>query len=170
MTKFDYSNGIVDRKDRKRLYFFEEITDILVMLDSTNDEVNELIYWLYSLSRSVSYREYKIRKSKKKYKLKKDRQVDENTFIRNVWNNDMFIYCIILSIHDYSSWCTRDTLTEIVDRIYWIMDEVVHPNYRPGLDLEDTRYYVEVEYISKEKQKEIKEKHNMDFEKENWRA
>ena len=70
MSKFDYSNGFVDKKDRKRLYFFEEITDILVMYDSTNLDVNELIYWLYSLSRSVSYREYKIRKSKKKYKLK----------------------------------------------------------------------------------------------------
>ena len=62
MSKFDYSNGFVDKKDRKRLYFFEEITDILVMYDSTNSDVNELIYWLYSLSRSVSYREYKIRK------------------------------------------------------------------------------------------------------------
>ena len=170
MAKFDYSNGFVDKKDRKRLYFFEEITDILVMLDSTSEEVNELIYWLYSLSRGVSYREYKLKKYKKKYDLKPDRQVDENTFIRNIWNNDMLIYSIILSIHDYSSWCTKDVLTEIVDKIYWIMDKIVHAYYRPGLDLEDTRYYVEVEYISKEKQKEIKEKHNMDFEEENWRA
>ena len=69
MEKFDYSNGIVDKTDRKRLYFFEEISDMLTMYDSSDNEVNELIYWLYSLSRNISYREPKDYETDFDYKL-----------------------------------------------------------------------------------------------------
>lgn len=170
MTKFDYSNGIVNKSDRKRLYFFEELSDILIMHDSTNNEINELIYWLYSLCKSSSYQEYKKYKSNYKYDLFPDKQVDENTFMRNVWYGDMIIYSIVSAVHDNNSWSIKDSLSEIIEKIYFILDIIIHPDYRPGLDYEDTRYYVEVEYISKEKQEGILKEHNMDFKKENWRA
>lgn len=170
MANFDYSNGEVNRSDRKRLYFFEEISDMLTMYDSTSNEVNELIYWLYSLSRDRAYREPKNYRTNDNYELKPDRQTDENTFVRNVWNNDLIIYNIVSTIHDNNSWGTKDVLSEIIEKIYFILDKVIHPDYRPGLDYEDTRYYVEVEYISKEKQEEYKKEHNMDFKEENWRA
>ena len=170
MSKFDYSDGIVNKTDRKRLYFFEEISDMLTMYDSSDNEVNELIYWLYSLSRNISYREPKDYETDFDYELRPDKQTDENTFVRNVWNNDLIIYAIVSTIHDNNSWGEKDVLSDIVEKIYFKLDKIIHPNYRPGLDYEDTRYYVEVEYISKEKQEEIKKEHNMDFKEENWRA
>ena len=170
MEKFDYSNGIVDKSDRKRLYFFEEISDMLTMYDSTNEEVNELIQWLYTLSRSISYREPKNYTNCDDYQLKPDQQTDENTFVRNVWNNDLIIYSIVSTIHDNNSWEAKDVLSDIVEKIYFKLDKIIHPDYRPGLDYEDTRYYVEVEYINKEKQDKMKSEHNMDFNEENWRA
>ena len=170
MSKFDYSDGIVNKTDRKRLYFFEEISDMLTMYDSSDNEVNELIYWLYSLSQGSSHLEPKNYEVNFDYELKPDKQTDENTFVRNVWNNDLIIYAIVSTIHDNNSWGEKDVLSDIVEKIYFKLDKIIHPDYRPGLDYEDTRYYVEVEYISKEKQEEIKKEHNMDFKEENWRA
>lgn len=170
MSKYDYSNGIVKKSDRKRLYFFEEITNMLIMYDSTSEDVNELIYWLYSLCRSVSYREYNIHNHNSKYELQTDKQLDENTFIRNIWDGDMIIYSIMSSICDNNSWIINDSLTEISRKIYFILDKIIHPDYRPGLDYENTRYYVEVEYINREKQKELNEKYNISFREQDWKA
>ena len=170
MEKFDYSESIIDKTDRKRLYFFEEMSDMLTMYDSTSEEVNELIQWLYSLCRSVSYREPRHFETTCDYELKPDKQTDENTFVRNVWNNDLIIYAIVSTIHDNNSWETKDVLSDIIAKIYFKLDKIIHPDYRPGLDYEDTRYYVEVEYINKEKQERIKAEHNMDFKEEDWRA
>ena len=158
MGKFDYSKGIVNTSDRKRLYFFEEISEMLTLYDSSDNEVNELIYWLYSLSRNTSHLEPKKYETSFDYELKPDKQTDENTFIRNVWNNDFILYAIVSTIHDNN------------EKIYFKLDKIIHPDYRPGLDYEETRYYVEVEYISKEKQEKLKAEHNMDFEEKDWRA
>ena len=170
MSKYNYSNEIVNKSDRKRLYFFEEISDMLTLYDSTNKEVNELIYWLYFLSRGNDYREPKKYITNEKYELKPDKQIDENTFIRNVWNNDLIIYNIVSTIHDNKSWQIEDVLSDIIEKIYFILDKIIFPDYRPGLDYEDTRYYVEVEYISKEEQEIIKREHNIDFKEQDWRA
>ena len=170
MGKFDYSKGIVNTSDRKRLYFFEEMSEMLTLYDSSDNEVNELIYWLYSLSQRVSYLEPKNYETNFDYELKPDRQTDENTFVRNVWNNDLILYAIVSTIHDNNSWGEKDVLSDIIEKIYFKLDKIIHPDYRPGLDYEETRYYVEVEYISKEKQEKLKAEHNMDFEEKNWRA
>ena len=54
MRKYDYSNAKVDKKNRKRYYFFDEFSKILTMYESSDKEVNELIEWLYTLSNSLS--------------------------------------------------------------------------------------------------------------------
>ena len=79
------------------------------------------------------------------------------------------IYALVQTVCDNKSWQVKDDLNVIVKHIYDILEKVIHPNYRPGLDYEDTRYYVEVEYINKEKTEEL-EKQGMDFKRENWRA
>ena len=170
MKNNDYSDAFIDKSNRKRLYFFAEISKLLVMCDSTSKEVNDLIYRLYLLSNSLYELEPQFANINYNYDLKPDRQVDENTFIRNVWNQDLRMYFIVAAICEDSGWGARDALYDITHRIYKKLDDIIHPDYRPGLDYEEVRYYVEVEYISKEKQKEIKEKHNLDFKEENWRA
>ena len=54
MKEQEYSNEYVDITNRKRLYFYAELSKMLVMFDSSDEEVNELIYKLYTLSNSLS--------------------------------------------------------------------------------------------------------------------
>ena len=46
MPKYDYTNSTIDRSDKKRLHFYEELITILEITESVNDEVNELIGWM----------------------------------------------------------------------------------------------------------------------------
>ena len=46
MPKYDYTNSTIDRSDKKRLHFYEELFTILEITESVNDEVNELIGWM----------------------------------------------------------------------------------------------------------------------------
>ena len=169
MGKYDYSNVYIDKSNRKRLYFYEVITDIMTTYDSSNDEVNELIYWLYFLSHGKDYREpQKIFKAKP-CDLKADKQVDENTFIRNVWKPDLTLYSIVSGICTGSEFQEKDVLYDITKKIYFMLDDIIYPDYRQGLDYEDTRYYVEIEYINEEQTKKLEE-HGMNFHREDWRA
>lgn len=77
------------------------------------------------------------------------------------------MYFIVAAICEDSSWGVRDILYDISHRIYKKLDDIIYPDYKPEVDYEEVRYYVEVEYISKEKQKEIKEEYCLDFKKEN---
>lgn len=170
MGKYDYSNAIIDKKDRKRFYFFSEFSKILSMYESTSEEVNELIEWLYTLSNSLSEIEPHSIDTHYDYELKPDEQVDENTFRRNVWVQDLRLYSLVAAVHETSSWGTKDVLSDIVFEIYQKLDKIIHPNPRQGLDYEEVRYYSEVEYINEEEQKVRETKYNLDFNEENWRA
>lgn len=160
----------VDKSDRKRLYFYSEITKILIMYESSDKEVNDMIYQLYTLSNSLKDIEPKPKRSFITVETKGDKQFDEDTFIRNVWKDDIIIHSIIASIFENQVWCIEDSLSKITEDLYFKLDKIIHPDYRPGLDYEDVRYYVEVEYIDKEKQEELQKNHNLDFKEEDWRA
>lgn len=170
MNKNDYSNAFVDISNRKRLYFFTELSKILEMYESTNKEVNDLIYWLYALCNSSRDKEPKRTNIIYNVDLKPDKKYDDNTFIRNIWEQDLVIYSITSSICDYSPWENKDVLLDIVKNIYFKLDNIIFPKYRQGLDYANTRYYVEIEYINEKKQKEREEKYNLNFKEENWRA
>jgi len=129
-----------------------------------------LIYKLYTLSNSLSDIEPRRKNIEYEHDTKEDKQVDENTFIRENDTHDLRIYTIIATIQEESTWAIRDSLYDITDKIYHKLDKIIHPDYRPGLDYERVRYYTEVEYISKEEQKRIKAEHNLDFKEEDWRA
>ena len=170
MEKNIESNYYVDSSDRKRLYFFAEMSKILVMFDSSDEEVNDLIYKLYTLSNSLKDIEPRRKRIVYEHDKKEDKKVDDNTFIRENDVHDLRIYMIIATIQEESTWSINDSLYELSNKIYHKLDKIIHPDYRPGLDYEKVRYYTEVEYISKEKQEQIKSKHNLDFKEENWRA
>ena len=72
--------------------------------------------------------------------------------------------------HETGSWGVKDTLSDIVYEIYDKLNDIIHPNPRPGLDYEEVRYYSEVEYIDEEEQKYREENYNLDFKKDEWRA
>lgn len=170
MSKYDYSNGTIDKSNRKRYYFFSEFSKMLTMYESTSEEVNELIKWLYTLTQSIDEIEPYDTEVDYDHELKPDEKVDENTFRRNVWVQDLRLYSLVATVHETGSWETKDVLSEITFEIYKKLNDIIHPNPRPGLDYEEVRYYSEVEYISKEEQIKIKKEHNIDFDEKNWRA
>ena len=49
MKDQECSNEYVDTTNRKRLYFYAELSKMLVMFDSSDEEVNDLIYKLYKM-------------------------------------------------------------------------------------------------------------------------
>ena len=142
MPKYDYTNATIDKSDKKRIHFYEELLTILELYESVNDDVNELIGWLgvilgkYTrLPKSISDKHLNIR-----------------------------LYSLIASIIECSGYQSSDSLSEITEKMYRLLDKVVHPYHKKDLDLEEVRYYVEIQYITKEEQKELEEKHHIVFD------
>ena len=98
MKEQECSIEYVDTTNRKRLYFYAELSKMLVMFDSSDDEVNDLIYKLYTLSNSLSDIEPRRKNIEYEHDTKEDKQVDENTFIRENDTHDLRIYTIIATI------------------------------------------------------------------------
>ena len=93
-----------------------------------------------------------------------DKKIDEYTYRRNVSIQDMRIYSIISSIKECLSYQEEDSLADITNKLYYLADKQIHPYHRKNLDLEDVRFYVELEYINKEQQKENESKHNIKYD------
>ena len=162
MPKYDYTNSTIDRSDKKRLHFYEELFTILEITESVNEEVNELIGWMgVVLGYYTRIPEPEIESSSY---LKPDKKINEYTYIRNVSNQDIRLYSIISSIKECSAYNVDDSLADITEKLYYLLDKVVHPYHRKNLDLEDVRFYVELEYINKEQQEEILKKHNIKYD------
>ena len=156
MPKYDYTNSTIDRSDKKRLHFYEELFTILEITESVNEEVNELIGWMGVVLGYYT----RIPDSKEKDStdyLKPDKKINDYTYIRNVSNQDMRLYSIISSIKECSAYNNNDSLSDITEKLYYLLDKVVHPYHRKNLDIENIRFYVEVEYIDAKTQKEIEE-------------
>ena len=167
MSRPNYPNDIVDKTNRKRLYFYSELTEMLNDYSSSSEKVNDLLYELWYLSNGYEYVEQ--RKSEHEYETKGDKQLDENTFERNVWKEDLILHSIFATIKENSTWSSRDRLYEITEEIYFTLDKIIHPDYRPGLDYADVRYNVEIEYIDEDKIKEYEDR-GLDFRRDDWRA
>ena len=163
MPKYDYTNSTIDRSDKKRLHFYEELFTILEITESVNEEVNELIGWMGVVLGYYT----RIPDSKEKDSvdyLKPDKKINDYTYIRNVSNQDIRLYSIISSIKECSAYNNNDSLSEITEKLYYLLDKVVHPYHKKDLDLEEVRYYVEIQDITKEEQKELEEKHHIVFD------
>ena len=164
MPKYDYTNATVDKTDKKRLYFYEELLTILELYESVNDDVNELIGWLGIVLGKYTRLPKSIYNKQLNNQLEDDKKIDEYTYKRNVSISDIRLYSFVASIIECSGYQASDSLSEITEKMYKILDKVVHPYHKKDLDLEEVRYYVEVEYITKEEQKELEEKHNIIFD------
>lgn len=165
MCKYDYRNSFIDYEHEKRIYFYQYISTLLGNLISTSCEVNELIGWLSVLSNGYTDRYPDFYNFENNEELRKDEKIGEYTYIRQVSQSDMRIYSIISSIHEDFGWKKIDVLSEITDKIYYLVDEIIHPYHRKNLDIENIRFYVEVEYIDDKTQKEIEETTTIKYDK-----
>lgn len=164
MPKYDYTNATIDKTDKKRLYFYEELLTILELYESVDDDVNELIGWLGIVLGKYTRLPKSIYNNQLNNQLEDDKKIDEYTYRRNVSISDIRLYSFVASIIECSGYQASDSLSEITEKMYKILDKVVHPYHKKDLDLEEVRYYVEVEYITKEEQKELEEKYNIIFD------
>lgn len=164
MSKYDYTNSTIDKSDKKRLHFYEELFTILELLESENNEVNELIGWMGVVLGYYTRLPKSVTEWESKNYLRPDKKIDDYTYIRNVSIHDIRLYSIFSSIKECSGYSSNDSLADISDKLYFLLDKVVHPYHRKNLDLEDVRFYVEIEYISKEEQRKNESEHNIKYD------
>ena len=146
------------------MHFYEELLTILELYESVDDDVNELIGWLGIVLGKYTRLPKSIYNKQLNNQLEDDKKIDEYTYRRNVSISDIRLYSFVASIIECSGYQASDSLSEITEKMYKILDKVVHPYHKKDLDLEEVRYYVEVEYITKEEQKELEEKYNIIFD------
>ena len=142
----------------------EQERNILELYESVDDYVNELIGWLGIVLGKYTRLPKSIYNKQLNNQLEDDKKIDEYTYRRNVSISDIRLYSFVASIIECSGYQASDSLSEITEKMYKILDKVVHPYHKKNLDLEEVRYYIEVEYITKEEQKELEEKHNIIFD------
>ena len=164
MPKYNYTNATIDKTGKNRLCFYEELLTILELYESVDDDVNELIGWLGIVLGKYTRLPKSIYNKQLNNQLEDDKKIDEYTYRRNVSISDIRLYSFVASIIECSGYQASDSLSEITEKMYKILDKVVHPYHKKDLDLEEVRYYVEVEYITKEEQKELEEKYNIIFD------
>ena len=146
--RFDYTNAKVDFSNKERIDFIYCLTEMMSLYDSTSDEVNELLNWLYAKVRNNPYDDFCDIKD---YDLSKDKILDMNTVRREVSHADIKLWSIISTIHENNSWSDiEDCLQEIINKLYFKLDKVVHPYLSTKRDLINSRYYVELEYMNEE--------------------
>ena len=147
---FDYFKGKVDKTNKKRIIFINRMSYLMQEFDSTSNEVNELIDWLFCLSEGVPYHDPTLDVSKNDYNLKPLEYINRNRLIKQVWNNDMHLYSYAMLLHEYNYWSNKDVLTDIIKEIYFRLDKIIHPSDGSHRDYEDIKYYVEVDYEDEE--------------------
>ena len=143
--RYDYTNSKVDYSNLERINFYRNLSDMIIFYNSTSDEVNELINWFYAKAKNCSYHDHSDIRN---YNLSKDKIINKNTIRREVSNDDIRLWGIFTTLQETNSWKDYDDcLFEIVDKIYFKLDTVIHPYLETERDMIDSRYYVELEYI-----------------------
>lgn len=148
---FDYSNGKIDYSNKFRIKFINRMAYLMQQIESSSKEVNELIDWLFCLTEGVEYKEpsLDIISHFEEHPIK---QIDKDKLIKEVDIGDFNLYSYAVLLHELDGWTNKDILTEIISEFYHRLDYMIHP-YREeekGRDLEDIKYYVELDYESKE--------------------
>ncbi len=148
-TKYDYTAGIVNKQDKRRKMFINEMAFYMQQFESTSMDVNDLINWLFCMSDDQHY--YPIDKNEKDIiMIEPAKHIDSNRIIKEVFVNDLYLYSYAIVLHDYVYTQTRDVLYDIIYLLYKKIDEIVHPYEDRNRDLEDIKYFVELDYEPKE--------------------
>lgn len=90
-TKYDFSDRQIDKSNKKRLIFIERMAYLMEQFGSSDEDVNELIRWLYAkASNNIYHNEtlvwhYKI-------SVKKIKKIGKDLYRREVWEDDFYLY------------------------------------------------------------------------------
>lgn len=150
-TKYDFSDRQIDKSNKKRLIFIERMAYLMEQFGSSDEDVNELIRWLYAKASNNKYHNetlvwhYKI-------SVKKIKKIGKNLYHREVWEDDFYLYSYAKLLHDHIGWTEKDVLSEIIEMIYFILDKIVFPYSKKRRDIKELRIYTEYEFVDWEKQ------------------
>lgn len=146
-TKYDYSNCKVDKKNKQRIKFIRSMSFYMQQFESTNDDVNELINWLCCMSDDGHY--YPLDETDdNNIVIEPTKCIDKNKYIREVFVGDLHLYSYALLLHEYVYSQEKDVLYDIIYELYKKLDEIVHPYQDREKDLDNIRYFVELDYES----------------------
>lgn len=145
---WDYYLAKVNRKDKERLNYLAAETQIIIHYSSTDEEINNWLNMLYLLSNDEIYRERGIINSHIEDFNNKSEILKKKIIKKEVYIGDLYIFTHIAGIYEYYPFKYNDILDELIEKIYYKLDKIVHPYYeKKDIDLEDIRYYSELEYI-----------------------
>ena len=143
-TKYDYTAGIVNKQDKRRKMFINEMAFYMQQLESTSMDVNDLINWLFCMSDDQHY--YPIELSANDIDLEPIKQLDENRIFKEIFEGDFHLYSYVLLLHQFVYSQKEDILSDIIYELYKKLDKIVHPYQFEERDLEDVKYFVELVY------------------------
>jgi hypothetical protein len=146
-TKYDYVDGKVDKKNKRRKEFIRDMSYIMQQFESSNEDVIELINWLYCISDNVHY--YSDDEfMKNDVEIEPTKCIDKDKYMREVFVGDLHLFSYALLLHEYVYSQEKDVLYDIIYTLYKKLDEIVHPYQERDKDLENIKYFVELDYES----------------------
>lgn len=138
----------IDKSNLDRIKYLRTQLDIMINFFSTNDEVNDLLYYLYLLVNDCNFYENYITNSDIKNFNKKIEKVNSKTLRSEVYIGDLILYIQVTGIYEYYSYKCNDILDKIIKELYFLLDETIHPYYKKeDIDLDDIKYYIELDYV-----------------------
>ncbi len=148
-TIYDFTTGKVNKQNRQRKTFINTMAFCMQQFSSSSVEVNELINWLFCMSDDQNY--YPIDEVDDiDYSTQPVKHIDENKIMKEIYVGDLHLYSYALLLHDYVYSQENDVLSDIIHNLFMKLDEIVHPYEDKQRDLEDIKYFVELDYEPKE--------------------
>ena len=146
-TKYDYVDGKVDKKNKRRKEFIRNMSYIMQQIESSNEDVIELVNWLCCISDDVHYySDDDFRKND--IVIEPTKRIGKNKYMREIFVGDFHLFSYALLLHEYVYSQEKDVLYDIINTLYKKLDEIVHPYQERDKDLENIKYFVELDYES----------------------
>ena len=137
----------VNFNDKERINYLATVTQILINYNSTDKEINTWLNYLYLLSNSEIYREKGLLNKSAESFNNTNKKIGKRIIRKEIYIGDLYIYTHIAGIYEYYPFKYNDILDELIGKIYFKLDKIVHPYYeKKDIDLNDIRYYSELEY------------------------
>lgn len=141
---------MVNYKDKERIIFFRNIAFCIQKYESSNDEINRLIYEFYCKCFRINYDKNDYHKLVLNNKTCDDFFVNNRKIIHQISECDLILSTAFKILYEYDIGCFNDDLTDIISKIYWKFDELIYPKFNnENRDIKDIKYVVEITFEEK---------------------
>ena len=109
---------MVNYKDKERIIFFRNIALCIQEYESSNVEINKLIYEFYCKCFRVNYNKNDYKKLRLKTEISNDFFVNNKKIIYQILECDLILSTAFKILYEYDIGCFNDDLTDIISKIY----------------------------------------------------